>query len=185
MTPIFCFWGKKHQYTCPWERSSPRGILMRSRSHPYYAVYDIMKFFRSVLTTEKDSFLRSRGRIHQWTLSSPRWNRENSRQRWVPGQVLGVFRWKWCQQIPGNDVGLSQRSFLAQVSTQFSQEIPRDPLWRWPGLRISPGQHYTDYQEERSFWGLPILRSHRSCSTPHVLCPGPLQRNLSRLSVFH
>ena len=37
---------------------SLRGILMRSRSHPHYAVYDIMKFFRSVLTTDKDSFLR-------------------------------------------------------------------------------------------------------------------------------
>ena len=34
------------------------GILMRSRSHPYYAVYDIKKFFRSVITTDKDSFLR-------------------------------------------------------------------------------------------------------------------------------
>ncbi len=37
---------------------SLRGILMRSRSHPHYAVYDIKKFFRSVLTTDKDSFLR-------------------------------------------------------------------------------------------------------------------------------
>ena len=37
---------------------SLRGILMRSRSHPYYAVYDIKKFFRSVITTDKDSFLR-------------------------------------------------------------------------------------------------------------------------------
>ena len=37
---------------------SHRGILMRSRGHPYYAVYDIKKFFRSVRTTEKDSFLR-------------------------------------------------------------------------------------------------------------------------------
>ena len=35
-----------------------RGILMRSRCHRYYAVYDIMKFFRSVLTSTKDSFLR-------------------------------------------------------------------------------------------------------------------------------
>jgi len=24
MTPIFCFWGKKHQYTCPWERPQPQ-----------------------------------------------------------------------------------------------------------------------------------------------------------------
>ena len=37
---------------------SLRGILTCSRSHPYYAVYVITKFFRSVLTTEKDSFLR-------------------------------------------------------------------------------------------------------------------------------
>jgi len=35
-----------------------RGILMRSRSHPYYAVFDIKKFFRSVLISDKDSYLR-------------------------------------------------------------------------------------------------------------------------------
>ena len=35
-----------------------RGILLRSRCHPYFAVYDIQKFFRSVLTSTKDSFLR-------------------------------------------------------------------------------------------------------------------------------
>ena len=35
-----------------------RGILARSRCHPYYAVFDIKKFFRSVLISEKDSFLR-------------------------------------------------------------------------------------------------------------------------------
>ena len=42
----------------PGDVPSLRGILMRSRSHSYYAVYDITKFFRSVLTTDKDSFLR-------------------------------------------------------------------------------------------------------------------------------
>ena len=42
----------------PGDVPSLRGILMHSRSHPQYAVYDIMKFFRSVLTTEKDLFLR-------------------------------------------------------------------------------------------------------------------------------
>ena len=35
-----------------------RGILLRSRCHPHFAVYDIQKFFRSVLTSIKDSFLR-------------------------------------------------------------------------------------------------------------------------------
>ena len=35
-----------------------RGILMRSRCHLHYAVYDIEKFFRSVLISDKDSFLR-------------------------------------------------------------------------------------------------------------------------------
>ena len=35
-----------------------RGILLRSRCHPHFAVYDIQKFFRSVLTSTKDSFLR-------------------------------------------------------------------------------------------------------------------------------
>ena len=34
-----------------------RGILMRSRCHPYYAVFDIKKFFRSVLISDKDSYL--------------------------------------------------------------------------------------------------------------------------------
>ena len=44
--------------TAPGNVPSLIGILMRSRSRPYYAVYDIMKFFRSVLTTEKNSSLR-------------------------------------------------------------------------------------------------------------------------------
>ena len=35
-----------------------RGILLRSRCHPHFAVYDIKKFFRSMLTSTKDSFLR-------------------------------------------------------------------------------------------------------------------------------
>ena len=35
-----------------------RGILLRSRCHPHFAVYDIQKFFRSVLPSTKDSFLR-------------------------------------------------------------------------------------------------------------------------------
>ena len=35
-----------------------RGILMHSRCNPHFAVYDILKFFWSVLTSTKDSFLR-------------------------------------------------------------------------------------------------------------------------------
>ena len=35
-----------------------RGILLRSRCHSHFAVYDIQKFFRSVFTSTKDSFLR-------------------------------------------------------------------------------------------------------------------------------
>ena len=35
-----------------------RGILMRSISHLHYAVYDIKKFFRSVLISDKDSYPR-------------------------------------------------------------------------------------------------------------------------------
>ena len=35
-----------------------REIMLRSRCHPHFAVYDIQKFFRSVLTSTKDSFLR-------------------------------------------------------------------------------------------------------------------------------
>ena len=31
---------------------------MRSRCHPHYAVYDIKKFFRSVRTSDQDSYLR-------------------------------------------------------------------------------------------------------------------------------
>ena len=42
----------------PGDVPSLRGILMRSRSHPFYAVYDIKKFFRSVRISDKDSFLR-------------------------------------------------------------------------------------------------------------------------------
>ena len=42
----------------PGDIPSLKGIIMSSRNHPHYAVYDIMKFFRSLLTTEKDSFLR-------------------------------------------------------------------------------------------------------------------------------
>ena len=42
----------------PGDVPSLRGILIRSRCHPHYAVYDIKKFFRSVRTSEQDSFLR-------------------------------------------------------------------------------------------------------------------------------
>ena len=34
------------------------GILVHSRCHPHYAVYDIKKFYRSVRTSNQDSFLR-------------------------------------------------------------------------------------------------------------------------------
>ena len=37
---------------------SLRGILLRSRCAKYFAVYDIRKFFRSVRTSVKDSYLR-------------------------------------------------------------------------------------------------------------------------------
>ena len=42
----------------PGDVPSLRGILIHSRSHPFYAVYEIKKFFRSVRTRDKDSFLR-------------------------------------------------------------------------------------------------------------------------------
>ena len=42
----------------PGDVPSLRGILIRSRSHPFYAVYNIKKFFRSVRTSDRDSFLR-------------------------------------------------------------------------------------------------------------------------------
>ena len=42
----------------PGDIPSLRGILMHSSCHPHYAVYDIKKFFRSVRTSDKDSFLR-------------------------------------------------------------------------------------------------------------------------------
>ena len=44
--------------SAPGDVPSLRGILMRSRSHPFYTVYDIKKFFRSVRISDKDSFLR-------------------------------------------------------------------------------------------------------------------------------
>ena len=37
---------------------SLQGILIRSRCAEYFAVYDIKKFFRSVRTSVKDSYLR-------------------------------------------------------------------------------------------------------------------------------
>ena len=37
---------------------SLHGILLRSRCHNFYAVYNIKKFFRSVYTSDKDSYLR-------------------------------------------------------------------------------------------------------------------------------
>ena len=42
----------------PGDVPSLRGILVCSRCHPHYAVYDIKKFFRSVRTSDRDSFLR-------------------------------------------------------------------------------------------------------------------------------
>ena len=42
----------------PGDVPSLQGILMRSRCHPYYAVYDIKKFFRSVRTSDQDSYIR-------------------------------------------------------------------------------------------------------------------------------
>ena len=42
----------------PGDVPSLRGILVHSRCHPHYAVYDIKKFFRSVCTRDLDSFLR-------------------------------------------------------------------------------------------------------------------------------
>ena len=42
----------------PGEVPSLRGILLRSRCHNFYVVYDIKKFFCSVFTSDKDSYLR-------------------------------------------------------------------------------------------------------------------------------
>ena len=42
----------------PGDVPSLQGILMRSRCHPHYAVYKIKKFFRSVRTSNQDSYLR-------------------------------------------------------------------------------------------------------------------------------
>ena len=42
----------------PGDVPSLRGILLHLRCHNFYAVYDIKKFFRSVFTSDKDSYLR-------------------------------------------------------------------------------------------------------------------------------
>ena len=42
----------------PGDVPSLQGILICSRCHPFYAVYNIKKFFRSVHTSDKDSSLR-------------------------------------------------------------------------------------------------------------------------------
>ena len=42
----------------PGDVPSLRGILMPSRCHTFYAVYNIKTFFRSVFTSDKDSYLQ-------------------------------------------------------------------------------------------------------------------------------
>ena len=42
----------------PGDVPSLRGILMPSRCHTFYAVYNIKTFFRSVFTSDKNSYLR-------------------------------------------------------------------------------------------------------------------------------
>ena len=60
---------------------------------------------------------RSWSQFYQRTLSSSRWNPENSQQRWVPRQILGMFRWRWYQPVPENDMGSTQGPFPAQIQT--------------------------------------------------------------------
>ena len=49
-----------NEVTQPAHRDVPslRGILVGSRCHPFYAVYDIKKFLRSVCSSDNHSFLR-------------------------------------------------------------------------------------------------------------------------------
>ena len=95
---------------------SLRGILMRSRSHPHYAVYDIMKFFRSVLTTDKDSFLRIVCVPANSFSSQPTPNL--------------IWRYFGDQNIPFGDSASGDYATCAKVATvqTFIKEAP--PHWR-------------------------------------------------------
>ena len=94
---------------------SLRGILMRSRSHPYYAVYDITKFFRSVLTTDKDLFLRIVCVPYNSFSSQP-----------TPNPTWRYFR---DRAIPFRDSASGDYATCAKVATvqTFIKEAPPPP----------------------------------------------------------
>ena len=96
---------------------SLNGILMHSRTHPYYAVYDIKKFFRSVNITTKDSFLRIVCVPYNSFSSHP-----------TPNPTWRYFR---DQAIPFGDSASGDYATCAKVATvqTFIKEAP-PPLQR-------------------------------------------------------
>ncbi len=80
-----------------------RGILLRSRCHPHFAVYDIQKFFRSVLTSTKDSFLRIMCVPSNFFSSAP-----------TPNPTWRYFR---DQAIPFGDSASGDYATCAKVAT--------------------------------------------------------------------
>ena len=108
-----------------------RGILIRSRCHPHFAVYDIQKFFRSVLTSVKDSFLRIMCVLSNFFSSAP-----------TPNPTWRFFR---DQAIPFGDSASGNYATCAKIATvqTFIQDSPPTSTmlssklyWRTPTLMI-------------------------------------------------
>ena len=98
----------------PGDVPSLRGILMRSRCHPHYAVYDIKKFFRSVRTSDQDSYLRIVC-VPATSFSSPP----------TPNPSWRYFR---DRAIPFGDSASGDYATCAKVATvkTFIQDSPSD-----------------------------------------------------------
>ena len=92
-----------------------RGILIRSRCHPHFAVYDIQKFFRSVLTSVKDSFLRIMCVLSNFFSSAP-----------TPNPTWRFFR---DQAIPFGDSASGNYATCAKIATvqTFIHDSPPPP----------------------------------------------------------
>ena len=87
---------------------------MRSRCHPHYAVYDIKKFFRSVRTSDQDSYLRIVC-VPATSFSSPP----------TPNPSWRYFR---DRAIPFGDSASGDYATCAKVATvkTFIQDSPSD-----------------------------------------------------------
>ena len=105
-----------------------RGILLRSRCHPHFAVYDIQKFFKSVLTSTKDSFLRIMCVPSGFFSSAPTLN--------------PTWRYFRDQAIPFGDSASGDYATCAKVATvkTFITDFP-PPTSSLPSSRLSWRTH--------------------------------------------